>query len=72
MSVFRRMRNRWNARRRELAMKQVEADLSGTGIAHADKDPSTDAFSGEHYASQRALGRFLNPKATTRTEWRGD
>jgi hypothetical protein len=54
----------------DLAMKQIEGerlvnDLSG-------QNPATDAFTGEYYANRSAMGRLLNPKARSTTEWRGD
>jgi hypothetical protein len=70
MGVVRRLRNAWRNRRRELAMKQVEADRAIEDLA--TKDPATDGVTGEYYASRRALGGILNPKAKTKTEWRGD
>lgn len=68
MGFLRRARQRWRARRFELAQQQLEAER---GVADLPS-PQTDATSGEHYESGRALGGFFNPKAKTRTEWKGD
>jgi len=68
MGILRRVRQRWTARRLELAKKQLEAERGVPDLP----SPRTDAISGEIYESHRALGGLLNPKAKTRTEWKGD
>jgi len=68
MGFLRRARQRWRARRFELARQQLEAERAVPDLA----SPKTDAISGEVYESRRALGGFLNPKAKTHTEWKGD
>jgi hypothetical protein len=54
----------------DLAMKQIDGDR----LVHdlSAQNPATDAFTGEYYASRSAMGRLLNPKARSTTEWRGD
>ena len=70
MGAVRRWRSRWRNRRWELARGALEGrERDG------DLNPGltgTDSITGDHYAGQRALSRFLNPKAKTKTEWRGD
>jgi hypothetical protein len=68
MIIVSSLRRRWASRRWELAQKQLEADRA----FGPDGSPATDAMSGQHYESDRALGRFLNPRAKTKTEWGGD
>ena len=68
MIIVSSLRRRWASRRWALAQKQLEVDRA----IGADGSPATDAFTGQHYEGGRALGRFLNPKAKTTTEWRGD
>ena len=62
------LRRRWTSRRWDLAKSQLEADQAFGPAA----SPATDAFTGQHFEGDRALGRFLNPKAKTKSEWRGD
>ncbi|MCU1592760.1 MAG: hypothetical protein JWO12_152 [Frankiales bacterium] len=67
--MLRTLRARWLARRRDLAMKQLEADRNTpdpTAIGH------TDATSTMLYLGNESLSRILNPKAKTKTEWKGD
>ena len=53
-----------------LATDQIESDR---GInSSLSESLSPDPFTGSHYMGQRALGRLLNPKAKSQTEWRGD
>jgi hypothetical protein len=61
---------RRKARRMDLAMKQIEGERLIEDLAA--QNPATDAFTGEYYASRSAMGRLLNPKAKSKTEWRGD
>ena len=70
MGPLRKLRARWRARRQELPYKQIEADRAVPDLK--DQDPVTDGVTGTTYAGQRALGAMLNPKAKSRTEWRGD
>ena len=70
MGRVRAWRARWTARRLQLAMKQIEADRDIHDLA--DGNPRTDGVTANYYQGQRALGRLLNPKATSDTEWRGD
>jgi hypothetical protein len=70
MGALGRLRNRWTARRMRLAMDQIEsARDTNSGLS---ENLSPDAFTGSHYMGMRALGRLLNPKAKSHTEWRGD
>ena len=71
------LRARWLARRKELAFKQLEADVIH-GV-HPELDPrgtafgaGPDAIAGRHAMEQQARGGLLNPKAKTTTEWKGD
>ena len=68
---------RWQARRRELAFKQLEADVV-KGV-HPELDArgtafgaGPDAVASRHVMEQQALGSLYNPKAKTTTEWKGD
>jgi len=70
MGVIGRWRNRWRARRRDLALRQIEADRV---VDDLDASSTTGGvFGGQHYAHRKALGGFLNPRAKSQTEWRGD
>lgn len=70
MGPLGRLLARRRARRMDLAMKQIDGDR----LVHdlSQQNPVTDAFTGEYYASRSAMGRLLNPKAKSTTEWRGD
>lgn len=68
MRFLGRVRQRWTARRNALAMGQLEGDQ----VRQVGQHPATDAVTDLHQQSARALGGLLNPKATTKTEWRGD
>lgn len=68
MGMLRRLREKWRARRFELATKQLEAERAVPDLP----SPKTDAISGEAYESARAQSGFFNPRAKTHTEWKGD
>jgi hypothetical protein len=70
MGLLKRYRARWKNRRMQLATQQLEADRHIDDLA--GRNPATDGITGEYYASRRALGGILNPRAKTTTEWRGD
>jgi hypothetical protein len=74
---MKRLLARWRDRRRELAMKQLEAEV--VRDVHPELDArgtafgaGPDAVASRHAMEQHALGSVLNPKARTTTEWRGD
>lgn len=70
MGILKRYRARRKNRRMQLAMQQIEGDRLVNDLSA--QNPVTDAFTGEYYASRSAMGRLLNPKARSTTEWRGD
>ena len=67
--MIKALRAKWLSRRRELAMKQLEAEANTPDPAAI---PLSDMMTTGHFMSQQALGGFLNPKAKTKTEWKGD
>lgn len=72
-----RLVTRWRARRRDLALKQLEAEV--VHDVHPELDArgtafgaGPDAVASRHAMEQLARGSVLNPKARTTTEWKGD
>lgn len=64
-----RLRARWSARRQQLAFSQLEAERDVGTMGDA---PAVDAFTGRHLEGAKALQRMINPKAVSKTEWKGD
>ncbi len=61
----------WRAARTARKFELAKGQLEGQSVRELGP-PKTDLNSATHQESARVLGRLLNPKATSHTDWTGD